>query len=173
MTLSVVVPLMNAAGHVEPLMACLARQSAEAEYVFVDDGSVDGTFEALKATMRGGTRLKGCVLGGTGNRGSYSARNLGIESASGEIIVFTDADCRPHPEWLSGLLRAFDDACVGVAGGEILHGPGRSWIERYSRSRGMLSQRNTLRHPFLPYLQTANLAVRRKTFDEIGFFRAE
>ncbi|WP_170336012.1 glycosyltransferase [Ruegeria arenilitoris] len=33
--------------------------------------------------------------------GSYAARNRGIESATGEIFAFTDADCLPEPEWLA------------------------------------------------------------------------
>ncbi|MBD3310355.1 glycosyltransferase, partial [Candidatus Woesearchaeota archaeon] len=41
------------------------------------------------------------------NAGPASARNLGIQKAEGEIIAFTDDDCRPAKDWLENILKAF------------------------------------------------------------------
>jgi len=51
-------------------------------------------------------------------RGFGHTRNVGVASASGDILVFTDDDCEAHPGWLRHLIRPFADGdrIVGVAG---------------------------------------------------------
>jgi len=46
----------------------------------------------------------------------HAARNLGAERARGEVLVFTDPDCRAHPEWLECLIRAHDAGHSVVCG---------------------------------------------------------
>ena len=67
---------------------------------------------------------------------SYAARNLGARQARGEIVAFTDADCRVHPQWLRRLQVAFRDPAVGGAAGD-LQGvePARSWVEEVLNRR--------------------------------------
>ena len=48
-----------------------------------------------------------------------AARNIGVNNAAGEIVVFCDDDAIPEPEWLSRLVPAFDDTQVGIAGGFV------------------------------------------------------
>lgn len=49
--------------------------------------------------------------------GMPHARNMGIEAASGEIIVFTDDDCMPPQNWLSAIVWTFDNRDVVSVGG--------------------------------------------------------
>jgi len=46
----------------------------------------------------------------------HEARNLGAQSACGDILVFTDPDCDAHPEWLSRLVDARRQGRQAVAG---------------------------------------------------------
>lgn len=47
---------------------------------------------------------------------SEKARNLAVQSAQGEILVFLDADCVPEPSWLSALDKTFNQHAVAVCG---------------------------------------------------------
>lgn len=102
---------------------------------------------------------------------SYAARNKGIHNSQGEIIAFTDADCRPQFDWLENLVKPFVDTEVGISAGEILALPGKTILEQHADRQNTLSQKHTLAHPFCPYGQTANLAVRRQVLAEVGLFR--
>ena len=102
---------------------------------------------------------------------SYAARNKGIRASTGEIIAFTDADCRPESDWLENLVKPFVDLEVGISAGEILTLPGKTILEQHAERSNTLSQKHTLAHPFCPYGQTANLAVRKQVLETVGLFR--
>ena len=87
--------------------------------VVVDDGSTDGTADAVEAT---GTR----VIRLPHNQGPGAARNAGLSAAGAEIVVFIDDDCLPAPTWLEEILAAFADPSVDGVGGRIapLSSPG-------------------------------------------------
>lgn len=52
--------------------------------------------------------------------GSYAARNKGISEANGEILVFTDADCIPQPNWLeNGVSLLENTPDVGIIAGNV------------------------------------------------------
>jgi glycosyltransferase involved in cell wall biosynthesis len=110
---SVVIPAYNAAGTLSACLAALAQQtfpSADFETIVADDGSIDDT--ALVAAESGASRVLQLP-----HLGPAAARNSGAAAARGEVILFTDADCRPTPDWLRQMLRPMDDPGVsGVKG---------------------------------------------------------
>ncbi|MFM7425740.1 MAG: glycosyltransferase [Elainella sp.] len=173
-TISVIVPIYNAEADLPDLLACLQQQNYPAErveYLLVDNNSQDRTQELLQTLPQEAFHS----LRETEIQSSYAARNQGIRAAKGEILVFTDADCRPQPDWLRQIVQPFLDAATGsstgIVAGEITALPGDSYLERFANHQDVLSQKHTLAHPFLPYGQTANLAVRRAIFDQVGLFR--
>ena len=109
---SVVIPARNAAATLPRVLESLAAQEpAPAEVVVVDDGSDDGT-AALAA--EGGA----LVVSTGGGRSAGGARNEGWAAATGEVVVFLDADAVPAPGWGAGVARAveeFGGALVGCA----------------------------------------------------------
>lgn len=174
-TISVVVPIYNAEADLPDLFVCLQQQDypvERVEYLLVDNNSQDRTQELLQALPPGEAFHS---LRETEIQSSYAARNQGIRAAKGEILVFTDADCRPQPGWLRQIVQPFLDpatgSSIGIVAGEITALPGDSLLERFADRQDVLSQKHTLAHPFLPYGQTANLAVRRAIFDQVGLFR--
>jgi len=170
-SVSLIVPIRNAEGHVESLIEAISGLiCGDLEVIVVDNNSQDATWERLRA-MRRGLGREFLLLREDGSTNSYAARNCGIRAARGDILVFTDADCRPKADWLVQMAGEFRVPRVGLVAGAIQSAGGSSWIERYSSRHGMLSQSYTLRHPYLGYGQTASLAIRRSVLQDIGMFR--
>ncbi len=173
---SVIVPIYNGENDLPDLIHCLMEQNYPAErveYLLVDNHSCDRTPEILqKAALE--AEAKGIALYSlTENQiqSSYAARNKGIHAATADILAFTDADCRPLPQWLNLLVEPFINPKVGLVVGEITALPGKTLLEKHAERQSTLTQKDTLAHPFCPYGQTANLAIRREVFQEIGLFR--
>ncbi|MEH1832151.1 MAG: glycosyltransferase [Nostoc sp.] len=169
---SVVVPIYNGEADLPELINCLLSQTYpkdRIEYLLVDNNSSDRTLTILK------TSAENCPitihpLSENQIQSSYAARNTGIRAAVGEIIVFTDADCRPQPQWLDALIQPFVNSKVVIVAGEILALPGITLLEQHADRQETLSQKHTLAHS-RPYGQTANLAVRRIALEKAGLFR--
>jgi len=108
---SVVVPVLNSSAALEACLEALAAQrtSRSFEVVVVDDGSTE---DLAPVRDRSAGRLALTWARLPENRGPAQARNTGIERARGEIVLFTDADCRPEPDWLERLAAPFDDPAV-------------------------------------------------------------
>lgn len=170
---SVIVPIYNGEADLPALLDCLRTQTyPNFECLLIDNNSSDRTDELLKAAESDQIRsfkLRSFKQGEI--QSSYAARNTGIQSATGEIFAFTDADCRPEPNWLADLVQPFIDPIVGLVAGEIKALLGRTIFEQYADRQETLSQKHTLNHPFCPYGQTANLAIRAAALGEVGLFR--
>lgn len=90
---SVVIPAYNRAGSIRLAVESVLRQSfGDFELLVVDDGSTDGTQDAVRAIPDPRLRL----IETPRNMGASAARNLGIEEARGAWIAFQDSD----DEWL-------------------------------------------------------------------------
>jgi glycosyltransferase involved in cell wall biosynthesis len=173
---SVIIPIYNGEADLSDLLNCLYSQTypkEQVEYLLVNNNSTDQTPQILEKAVvdshHRGMTLK--ALNENQIQSSYAARNQGICQATGDIIAFTDADCRPIPQWIEALVQPFMDKTIGIVVGELAALPGNSLLEKYAERSGMMSQKFLLEHPFLPYGQTANLAIRRVIFNQIGLFR--
>jgi len=97
------------------------------------------------------------------------ARNRGAAQAGGEILVFTDADCIPHPDWLSVLAECFASADVNIVGGGVELDNSNYWT---------LSDNLSMFYEYLAFhpagerrqLPSLNLAIRHSLFNEVGGF---
>src|SRR6266542_2237742 len=110
---SVVIPAHNEAAFIPRVIrAVLAQRPAEAELdvIVVDDGSTDGTGQAARAA---GARV--LELAGSGGNPA-AARNRGVAIATGDPLVFLDADCIPGEGWLAAILAAHERGATVVGG---------------------------------------------------------
>ena len=98
-TFSVIIPLYNKADHIESALRSITEQSLPArEIIVVDDGSTDSGGDTCEGFP--GVRLVRQL-----NAGPGSARNRGVEEASGEWMAFLDADDFWAPSHLEELAR--------------------------------------------------------------------
>jgi GT2 family glycosyltransferase len=133
---------------------------------------VDNTPDGVGRTARLPPAMR--ILHAPGRQSSYHARNRGAAEGRAPWIVFLDADVVPAPGLLDGYLAEAPDDSVGVLAGRVRDasdstGEGESLAERYARLSRLLDQRNTLDGRW-SYAQTANCAVRRAAFAQVGGF---
>ena len=94
---SIVIPFHNAERYADRCIECLEAQTYKTiEAIFVDDGSDDKTNEIIGKYSD--SRIKLISLP---KSGVSTARNVGIQNATGEYITFWDIDDMPHPDFIS------------------------------------------------------------------------
>lgn len=163
---SVIVPVLDGARTIGALLDAVAAQvgAPEHEVIVVDNGSTDATPDVASSHP-----LAPRVVHEQ-RRGSYAARNTGIQSAHADILAFTDADCVPQPGWLAAGVAAFETG-ADLVGGAIapLRSSSPSRWERYDRAMYLRQQDHVEDEGFAA---TANLFVRRPILEALGGFDA-
>ena len=168
LTASVIIPVYNDVEGLTRCLEALSRQTVpadEMEVLVVDNGSERDLRPCL-------TRLPHAVLLEARKVGSYAARNEGLRHATGAIIAFTDADCRPRPDWLErARAKVLRDPDVGLIGGRIeIHPKNRAHpriMELYEMALAMV-QEDLVRDR--GFAATANMITTRRTIDLVGPF---
>lgn len=168
LTVSVIIPVYNDSDGLARCLEALSRQTLPAddfEVLVVDNGSERDLRPCLAAAPR-------AVLLQARKLGSYAARNEGLRRAKGAILAFTDADCRPRPDWLErARARILADPDVGLIGGRIeIHPENREHprlMELYEMALAMV-QEDLVRDR--GFAATANMITTRRTIDLVGPF---
>lgn len=116
--ISIVIPLHNEERSIallyEELQAALEPLGQEWEAVFVDDGSVDGSFAALTRLHDANENVR--VVRLRRNFGKAAALAAGFSQACGEIVVTIDADLQDDPAEIPRLLVKLDEGFDLVSG---------------------------------------------------------
>ncbi|MGD0819821.1 MAG: glycosyltransferase family 2 protein [Desulfomonilia bacterium] len=186
-TISLVVPCYNET-HTIPafykrvvaLAELMSRQSFE--FIFVNDGSTDGTDRILNDLALKDQRVK--ILHLAKNRGQQIALIAGMDFATGEMIVTIDADLQDPPELITEMMKKIEDG-YDVVHAQRRHRSGETWFrlataKLYYRILKMLSQLPIIDEcsEFRAFSRAVLLAVSefrtshrflRGTFIQVGF----
>src|ERR1700733_7049035 len=116
-SLSIVIPLHNEEDVIEPLVKRLQdvmdKIEADSEVLFVNDGSRDGTADALHRASTGDRRLKMIHL--SQNFGHQRAITAGLDHAESDACIIMDGDLQDPPELIPKLLAKWQE------GYEVVH----------------------------------------------------
>jgi poly-beta-1,6-N-acetyl-D-glucosamine synthase len=173
---SVIICARNEEGNLRKFLPAVIEQDyPDFEVVVVNDCSEDDSFEVLGELLKKYQNLKvsNIIKDPKFTHNKKFAQFIGIKAAKNEILVFTDADCKPESEkWLSGLVSRFDSEIDFVLGyGGFFSRKG--FLDKYIRYDCM-----TIAMQYLglaikgdPYMGVGrNLAYRRSLFfDKKGF----
>jgi len=177
--ISVAITVRNDRDGLKELLPALAGQTrVPDEIVIVDGGSLDGTPDVVSEVDLNGIDVRLVVRPGAN---IAAGRNAAVQLAKHDRIAFTDAGCRPEPQWLAALDRALDRA--DLVGGifvtdartqfekaiALTHYPVReelsqsSWLIRLSHS--------LFGRQYLPYRAGGrSMAFTRSTWAAVGGF---
>jgi glycosyltransferase involved in cell wall biosynthesis len=164
---SVVVPTRNRPRHALECVERILASDGFSELVVVDQSDTPET-EQILSRIRD-TRLRHVR---TESRGVSIARNTGIERSVGEIIAFTDDDCRVSKDWVRKMAGVFaSDPDIAVVCGRV-------HVPEELRSQGFAEwfepQHRTWKGKYPPSGKewgiTANMGVRRDALSRIGVF---
>jgi len=170
LTLSVIVCAHNEAGYLGAcLYSLLAQSRPPDEILVVNNASADATGEVAG-------RVPGVRVIEEPRRGLVVARETGRRAATGDILVYVDADCRAPLQWLERIERRFQrqPALIALSGPYRYydwHAQGRALIRAYDLVLAPLTQalvKYVLRLGTIFY--GGNFAVRREALEQIGGF---
>jgi cellulose synthase/poly-beta-1,6-N-acetylglucosamine synthase-like glycosyltransferase len=161
---SVVVPAYNASDTLANcIFALLAQTISRSEYevIVVDDGSTDNTAEVAA--------WYDVQLVRQAHRGPAAARNRGLEVAAGGLILLTDADCRPAPNWIEAMSAPFADPDVAGCKG-VYRTDQREWVARFVQAEYEEKYRGMARAPAIDFVDTYSAGYRRRILQLEGAF---
>jgi len=159
----VIIPAYNSQATVARCLDALEQQTLPRdsyEIIVVDDGSTANTNAQVRAYDN--VRLLVQV-----HAGPAAARNLGVEHARGEIVLFTDADCEPAADWVEQMLAPLDVLqTAGVKG--VYRTQQRALVARFVQmeyeTRYQRMTRHMARHGRIDFVDTYAAAYRRDVF---------
>jgi cellulose synthase/poly-beta-1,6-N-acetylglucosamine synthase-like glycosyltransferase len=174
---SIIIPFRNEKENIVSSLKSIESQlypEEKIEIIYVNDSSEDNSFELLRTNIKkNNIRVLSVPNEFSTNAHKKRAVRFGIENAKGMIIVTTDADCIHDEEWLKTLLQSFDSV-TGFVSGPV----------EFETDNGLFSEFQKLEfaglvlcgagligagHPTI--CNAANIAYRKKVFDEVGGFK--
>lgn len=189
---SIICPVKNAERTIDTTMQYLLNVDYprdKMEIILADGGSNDGTIDIIKRWQEKYQFIK--LVEVKNSKSPGFARNAALKIATGDFILFTDADCAPHKDWIHKILAPFfKDPKIGLVGGEIftLRTDSSNDVESYCEQVKFLTIGNRVGmqaggyYPDVkkylpsevngsqtcPFFATANAAISKKALDSIG-----
>lgn len=171
MRFSIIVPAYNAEADLPSLLESLSNQTIDDfEVIVVDDCSRDDTPKIARSYLCKVVQL-------SENHGPAYCRNIGAKNAKGDILVFTDSDCKVDLNWLKNISRHFSQNTADAIMGRLVMLPSTFLGDSISAlgfpAGGAIGFDKIWRvdkDGFTDSLSSCNCAIKKNIFWEIGGF---
>lgn len=174
---SIIIPFRNEEENILSNLKSIEAQlypPEKYEVIYVDDYSDDGSAKVLvKNIKQKNIKVISVPKDFSVNAHKKRAIRFGIENANGEIIVTTDADCIYHEEWLQTLIYSFD-SLTGFVSGPVEFISDKNLFSQFQKLEFaglVLSGAGLIGSGHPTICNAANIAYRKKVFDEVGGFK--
>lgn len=156
--LSVVMPVYNERDTIEEIVGRVLAVPLRIELIVVDDGSTDGTREALEAMQR---ERSFKLLRQPRNLGKGAALRRGFQEITGDVVVVQDADLEYSPEEYPQLIELICEGRADVVYGSRFLGRHRVFLfTHYAGNRFLTLVTNVLYNTILTDMETCYKAMR-------------
>lgn len=188
MKVSIIVTSCNNAHNLKECLNRLLSQTYDTnfinlEIILIDSGSTDGSLTILDSFR---DRIRVFLNAPSHKRLSPAEnRNIGAGHARGEILIFTDSDCLPPPDWVKKIINIFKNKEIDcITGSRIDIGKGFGiFVRRYdfilysnkfTILKSLVINKKTLKEGAPLILLTGNnFAIKKEAWDEIGGMRTD
>jgi glycosyltransferase involved in cell wall biosynthesis len=162
---SIVIPVLNSRATLE---ACLdsvheaMQRSPDSELILMDHGSTDGSYEWLVShygPLAKVVQRKGGTIA--------SLRNQGARLASGDFLCFIDSDCTIRADYLESAADVFQRVDCDATGCRCEIPSAPHWVEE---TWYYLHRKETGTDGYVTFINSGNLVVKKKAFDQVGGF---
>jgi len=174
---SIIIPFRNEEENILANLKSIESQNYpqdKYEVIYVDDASNDNSLSILKRNVKAkNIRILSVPQNFSQNAHKKRAIRYGIENSKGEFIVTTDADCTHSKLWLISLVQSFD-SITGFVSGPVEFKFEKNIFPKFQQlefaglvlcGAGLIGAG----HPTI--CNAANIAYRRKVFDEVSGFK--
>jgi cellulose synthase/poly-beta-1,6-N-acetylglucosamine synthase-like glycosyltransferase/spore germination protein YaaH/peptidoglycan/xylan/chitin deacetylase (PgdA/CDA1 family) len=172
---SVIIPAYNEeVTVVQSLRSLLRSDYKNIEFIFVDDGSIDSTYELVKENFGPDSRVK---IFSKLNGGKASALNFGISKATADYVVCIDADTHLKNDAITELMRYFYKEEIAAVAGTVKVGNANNLITKW-QSIEYITAQNMDRRAFdmlntITVVPGAIGAFRKSVISEVGGFTTD
>lgn len=161
---SVVVATYNGSRTLKNCLESLGRLNyPNYEVILVDDGSTDDTPQIAKS-------FPSVRYVRQNNQGLSAARNTGIRAATGEVVAFTDDDCRADEDWLYYLINALTRSDYAAIGGHNFLPPDDSAVAAAVMASPGGPAHVLLSDTEAEHIPGCNMAFYKWALEEVGRF---
>ncbi|MFN0201560.1 MAG: glycosyltransferase [Bacteroidia bacterium] len=171
---SVIIAARNEAANIEKCLTSILAQDYPKEHFeiwLIDDASEDETYALVEKLAQKHTHLH---LLAARKFSKKAAISEGVSRAKGEIILQTDADCEVTSNWLSSIVPHFEANTALISAPVFLGYPNFSFFEKLQSLEFMglnLLGGGSMNSGNANMCNGANLAYRKKVFEEVGGFQ--
>jgi glycosyltransferase involved in cell wall biosynthesis len=166
---SVIIPCYNSAAYLGHQLRALSRQDyrGEWEVLVSDNGSSDGS-KNIAETFHDGLNLR--VVDASERRSASYARNAGARAATGDKLLFVDADDEVEPGYVAAMAEALESAAFVTSRVETAR-----LNAEWNRSAHGPWQEEGLLYPWPDYMPAAgpNVGIARSVFESMGGYPEE
>jgi glycosyltransferase involved in cell wall biosynthesis len=168
---SVIIPVLNGQDVIGRQLAALRDQASPVpwEIVVVDNGSTDRTAEVVRTEQERGGPVS-IVLVHEPERGHVMARNAGAAAASGDLLLFCDADDEVSPGWITAMVAAAPS--TDLLGGRIVN----TSVNDDVMAQVLPNQRGeqlVRKWGWYPFATTANFGIHADVLKAVGGFNPD